>query len=168
MSKTIYFTEFDSPIGALLIQATVRGVSGIWMQQDRNYPRDRALWIRDDARLGEARQQLEEYFSGSRAKFDVPLDLVGTEFQRRVWTALQDVDYGQTISYALLARIIQRPHAVRAVGSANGRNRIPIIIPCHRVIGSDGSLTGYSGGIERKRWLLAHERATVDTTTSSA
>lgn len=101
--------------------------------------------------------QLRDYFAGKRHAFDLPLSLRGTEFQRAVWNELLAVPYGETITYAELARLIGRPSAIRAVGAANGANPIPIIIPCHRVIGSDGTLTGYGGGIERKQWLLAHE-----------
>lgn len=101
--------------------------------------------------------QLQEYFGGKRQTFDVPLALQGTEFQLAVWNELLRVPYGDTITYAELARRIGRPSAIRAVGAANGANPIPVIVPCHRVIGSNGTLTGYGGGIERKQWLLAHE-----------
>jgi len=102
-------------------------------------------------------RQLAEYFSGKRTTFDLPLAPRGTPFQLDVWNALREIAYGDTISYAELARRIGKPSAVRAVGAANGANPIPVIIPCHRVIGSNGTLTGYGGGIERKQWLLAHE-----------
>ena len=102
-------------------------------------------------------EQLTEYFSGRRSSFEVPLGLRGTEFQLAVWNELLRVPYGETITYAELARRIGRPSAVRAVGAANGANPIPVIVPCHRVIGANGTLTGYGGGIERKQWLLAHE-----------
>lgn len=101
--------------------------------------------------------QLVEYFQGNRKTFDIPLALRGTEFQLAVWNELLRVPYGDTITYAELARRIGRPAAIRAVGAANGANPIPVIVPCHRVIGSNGTLTGYGGGIERKQWLLAHE-----------
>ena len=114
---------------------------------------------RDDARLATVIHQLAEYFAGERAAFDVALALEGTSFQRTVWGALQDIPYGQTISYGELARRIGRPSAIRAVGLANGRNPVSLIVPCHRVIGGDGSLTGYGGGIERKRFLLELEGA---------
>ena len=104
-----------------------------------------------------AAAQLSEYFAGSRRSFDVPLNLQGTEFQLAVWNELLRIPYGDTITYAELARRIGRPAAIRAVGAANGANPIPVIVPCHRVIGSNGTLTGYGGGIERKQWLLAHE-----------
>jgi methylated-DNA-[protein]-cysteine S-methyltransferase len=101
--------------------------------------------------------QLGDYFAGKRRSFDLPLNLRGTEFQLAVWNELLNVPYGETITYAELARRIGRPSAIRAVGAANGANPIPIIVPCHRVIGSNGTLTGYGGGIDRKQWLLAHE-----------
>ena len=107
--------------------------------------------------LDEARRELDAYFAGRLETFTVPLAPNGTEFQRRVWSALRDIPFGTTISYAGLARRVSNAAAVRAVGAANGRNPIPIIVPCHRVIGSDGSLTGFGGGIPRKRWLLEHE-----------
>ena len=107
--------------------------------------------------VGRVAQQLSEYFAGHRRTFDIPLALRGTEFQLAVWNELLRVPYGDTITYAELARRIGRPAAIRAVGAANGANPIPVIVPCHRVIGSDGTLTGYGGGIERKQWLLAHE-----------
>ena len=102
-------------------------------------------------------RQLHEYFSGARKSFDIPLAMKGTDFQRAVWNELLNVGYGETISYSELARRIGKPAAVRAVGAANGANPIPVIVPCHRVIGASGSLTGYGGGIERKQWLLALE-----------
>jgi methylated-DNA-[protein]-cysteine S-methyltransferase len=117
-------------------------------------------WVEDrnSGPLPEAIRQLGEYFTGQRRKFDLPLRLHGTEFQQRVWNVLREIPYGVTWSYGELARRIDNPNASRAVGLANGRNPISILVPCHRVIGADGSLTGYGGGLERKRWLLAHER----------
>lgn len=111
----------------------------------------------DPAASRAAAQQLTEYFSGTRRSFDLPLNLRGTEFQLAVWNELLRIPYGDTITYAELAQRIGRPAAIRAVGAANGANPIPVIVPCHRVIGSNGTLTGYGGGIERKQWLLAHE-----------
>ena len=162
----LYYTEFATPIGALGILASDRGLTGIFMEEQRHAsePSERAGWDRSDARLAVARAQFEEYFAGTRTAFDLPLDLNGvggTAFQRRVWAALTEIPYGETISYGELARRIGQPTAVRAVGLANGRNPLPIIVPCHRVIGANGSLTGFGGGIERKRALLDLEaRAT--------
>lgn len=107
--------------------------------------------------LDEAAQQLSDYFAGTRRSFSVPLDLVGTPFQLKAWRALAEIPYGTTVSYAGQARRIGRPTAIRAVGAANGRNPVAIFLPCHRIIGSDGSLTGFGGGLERKRYLLEHE-----------
>jgi methylated-DNA-[protein]-cysteine S-methyltransferase len=109
--------------------------------------------------LDRARRQLEAYFAGRLTQFDLPLQLVGTAFQRRVWAGLLQIPFGTTTSYCALAAKLGQPTATRAVGLANGRNPVSIIVPCHRVIGRDGSLTGYGGGIERKRWLLTHEAA---------
>jgi methylated-DNA-[protein]-cysteine S-methyltransferase len=113
---------------------------------------------RDYDLFAEVSSQLEQYFDGHRTEFDLPLTLDGTAFQRRVWTALRGIPYGRTLSYGQLADQIGQPSAARAVGLANGKNPIGIIVPCHRVVGADGSLTGYGGGIERKHYLLAHER----------
>ena len=129
------------------------------MQNHRHGPdeTERTAWQQDDAYLADTRRQLAEYFAGTRMVFDLPLDLDalgGTAFQRRVWTTLIDIPYGKTISYGELARRIGQPAAVRAVGLANGRNPLSIVIPCHRVIGASGALTGYGGGMERKRMLL--------------
>ncbi len=111
--------------------------------------------------LARARAQLAEYFAGERTEFELPLSASGTEFQEAVWRALQGIPYGETVSYGAIAARIGRPSAVRAVGAANGANPIAIVIPCHRVIGADGSLTGYGGGERRKKWLLDHERSRV-------
>jgi methylated-DNA-[protein]-cysteine S-methyltransferase len=147
---TIY-SELNSPIGTLLLTGDGDALTGLYMDRE---PSGR----RDDAALAHARDQLDAYFAGERTRFDIPLAASGTEFQRCVWQALREIPYGETTSYAALAASIGRPDACRAVGLANGRNPISIVVPCHRVIGSSGALTGYGGGIERKRWLLAHER----------
>jgi methylated-DNA-[protein]-cysteine S-methyltransferase len=151
---TVRYTVLDSPIGPLLATADDAGaVSGLWF--------DRAPaegWQRDDDALAGLGDQLDAYFAGTLTRFDLPLAPVGTEWQRRVWDALTDIPYGETVSYAELAARIGRPSACRAVGAANGRNPISVIVPCHRVVGTSGSLTGYGGGIERKAWLLDHER----------
>jgi len=153
------YTYFDSPIGRLLLQSDGSALTGLYMDVPSRPPPGMHEWVEDaNARpLPAAVQQLEEYFSGRRREFDLPLRSDGTEFQQRVWTALTEIPYGVTWSYGELARRIGNPNASRAVGLANGRNPISILVPCHRVIGADGSLTGYGGGVERKRWLLAHE-----------
>lgn len=155
-----YFTHVESPIGRLLLESDGESLIGLHMETTR-YPVDTQGRVNNPtvAPLRAARTQLEEYFAGGRRRFELPLRLAGTDFQRRVWQGLQQIDFGETWSYAQLARQIGSPRAMRAVGLANGRNPIAIIVPCHRVIGADGSLTGFGGGLERKEWLLAHERA---------
>ena len=152
------WTTMPSPIGTLLLMGTREHLMGLYME--RHDPAPSAAiqsGVRDDRPFAMARQQLEEYFTGTRTSFDVPIQPEGSEFQTRVWSALRSIPYGSTISYLELARRIGDEKAVRAVGLANSLNPISIIIPCHRVIGADGSMTGYGGGIERKRWLLQHE-----------
>jgi methylated-DNA-[protein]-cysteine S-methyltransferase len=161
--NTIHFTEMESPIGLLRLCGTDKGLSGLFMVNHRHGPEpgEEQGWQRDDALFVTAREQLADYFAGRRKDFDLAIDrdaLGGTAFQRRVWLELENIPYGETISYAELARRIGNPAAVRAVGLANGRNPLSIIVPCHRVIGADGTLTGYGGGLERKRWLLDLER----------
>jgi methylated-DNA-[protein]-cysteine S-methyltransferase len=146
------YSQVDSPIGPLLVTGDGDAVTGLYMDREPEGGR------RDDAAFAHARAQLGAYFAGELARFEIPLAARGTEFQRRVWHALGEIPYGETTTYGELAAAIGRPDACRAVGLANGRNPISIVVPCHRVIGSGGALTGYGGGIERKRWLLAHER----------
>ncbi len=155
-------TTLDTPIGRLTLIASSKGLTHILF--DGQDPSDVGLvepvpTVVDNPILTAAALQLGEYFSGRRHQFDLPLDPRGTEFQVDAWTALASIPYGETVSYADQAKAIGRPTAVRAVGSANGRNPLPIVLPCHRVVGSDGSLTGYAGGIDLKRRLLDHERA---------
>jgi methylated-DNA-[protein]-cysteine S-methyltransferase len=174
-SNDIRYVIHASPIGPLRLAATARGLSAIYMDAHRHAPDDvapnwRALGVEDAAQariLDATRTQLDEYFAGERTVFDVPLDVEGTTFQRQVWHALCDIAYGETISYGELARRIGSPKAVRAVGLANGRNPVSIVVPCHRVIGADGSMTGYGGGIERKVFLLGHEGRIVGNSTGS-
>lgn len=152
---TVRYTVVDTPIGPLLATADEAGaVSGLWF--DRAPGED---WEPDDDALAGLSDQLDAYFAGSLERFDLPLAPVGTAWQRRVWDALTGIPYGETVSYAELATRIGRPSACRAVGAANGRNPISVIVPCHRVVGTSGALTGYGGGLERKAWLLDHERA---------
>jgi methylated-DNA-[protein]-cysteine S-methyltransferase len=153
------YTYVESPIGRLLLSTDGEALTGIYMHLPDGPAPEMAGWS-CDARAGalpETARQLEEYFGGRRRDFDLPMRLAGTEFQRLVWKQLEHIRYGETLSYGELAKRIGNPNASRAVGLANGRNPIPILVPCHRVIGADGSLTGYGGGLERKRWLLAHE-----------
>jgi methylated-DNA-[protein]-cysteine S-methyltransferase len=150
-------TRVPSPIGELLLVADDDALCGLYMDLGRGWLPRVELGPRDDAALPEARRQLDEYFAGERFVFDLHVRLHGTAFQRQVWDALMEIPFGQTRSYGEQARRIGVPDAPRAVGAANGQNPVSIIVPCHRVIGANGALTGYGGGIERKRWLLAHE-----------
>ncbi len=152
-------TTMKSPIGELTLTAVGGSLTGVHMHEQRHLPKLPAGCERDDAGLEHAVAQLNAYFAGELVDFDLPMQMRGTDFQRRVWAALCEIPYGETISYGELARRLGNPKASRAVGLANGRNPVAIIVPCHRVIGADGSLTGYGGGLERKVWLLEHELA---------
>ena len=158
MNAKIYFTEFSSPIGPLELRGTDAALTGVFMETHRPEPARTSEAVRDAAPFRAARGQLEEFFAGERREFSLALAPAGTAFQLAVWQALRAIPYGTTITYGELARRIGNPRAVRAVGLANGRNPLSVIVPCHRVIGADGTLTGYSGGLERKRILLALER----------
>jgi methylated-DNA-[protein]-cysteine S-methyltransferase len=154
-------TTIESPIGRLWLRTDGEALTGLYMDNPSTPPRGVEHWTRDAAAgpLLETARQLGEYFRGERREFDLPIRLDGTEFQQRAWRSLRAIPYGETRSYGEQARHIGNPNASRAVGLANGRNPIAILVPCHRVIGADGSLTGFGGGLERKRWLLAHEAA---------
>ncbi|MCE5231773.1 MAG: methylated-DNA--[protein]-cysteine S-methyltransferase [Mizugakiibacter sp.] len=159
MSATMYFDYCGTPIGPLLLAADATGaLTHLDLPHERRPTTPQPDWRRAPERFDAARRQLEAYFAGTLTAFDLPLGPRGTAFQRQVWAALCEVPYGTTASYAEIARRIGRPAAVRAVGAANGANPIGIIVPCHRVIGSNGSLTGYGGGLPMKRYLLEHER----------
>jgi methylated-DNA-[protein]-cysteine S-methyltransferase len=151
-------TVTDSPIGPLTLVARDDTLSGLYLTEHRHRPPIDTFGELDPDALPEVKSQLQEYFAGTRTEFELPLAETGTEFQRAVWAALREIPYGQTRSYGELAARIGRPTAIRAVGLANGKNPISIIVPCHRVIGSSGDLTGYGGGIARKRHLLEFER----------
>lgn len=157
----MFYSIVESPIGELLLTSDGAALTGLHMERPAGDRRlDSARSRSDgsaDAALRAAREQLAAYFARELTEFDVPLAARGTAFQQRVWSALRSIPYGATASYGDIARRIESPAAVRAVGAANGQNPISIIVPCHRVIGTDGSLTGFGGGIERKQWLLAHE-----------
>ncbi|MGW6201887.1 methylated-DNA--[protein]-cysteine S-methyltransferase [Kribbella sp. NPDC055110] len=154
------YAVVDSPLGPLTLVGTDAGeLTGLYMDRQRYRPEQAGFGDRDDAALPAVAEQLDEYFHHGRTRFDVPLHLVGTPFQREVWAALQDIAYGTTTTYGGLAEMLGlKPGSARAVGLANGKNPVSIIVPCHRLVGSTGSLTGYGGGIERKRALLDHER----------
>ncbi len=142
--------EIDSPLGPLTLVEEDGSLTGVHFGAKSGERKRTPL-------LERAAEQLAEYFAGTRETFDLPLRPRGTEFQRAVWKALEGIAFGETVSYAHVAKKIGRPSAVRAVGAANGQNPIALVIPCHRVIGADGSLTGYGGGLPNKRWLLRHE-----------
>jgi len=152
------YSAMESPIGELLLVGADDGLRGVHMSPHVGRHGVGEDWRRDDAALAEPREQLQAYFAGELTEFDLELAPQGTAFQRLVWSGLGDIPFGQTRSYGELAEAIGCPGAARAVGLANGRNPIAVIIPCHRVIGADGSLTGYGGGLDRKRLLLGLER----------
>lgn len=157
---TFACTIFPSPVGDLTLVASDDGLAAILWEDDRpgRVPLGAMTERPDHPVLAETHRQLAEYFAGDRTCFDLPLDVRGTDFQKSVWAALLAIPCGETRSYADIARAVGRPGAVRAVGAANGRNPISIVAPCHRVIGSDGSLTGFAGGLAGKRYLLDLER----------
>jgi len=157
---TIRFTTMTTALGPLLLAASASGLRGVWFDGQRHFAGRASDWV-DDARdpvLRAARSQLDEYFAGALRDFDLPLDPIGTPFQRAVWRAIAAVPYGATISYAALATAAGAAGAARAAGAATGRNPLGIVVPCHRIVGSQGALTGYAGGLPRKRALLALER----------
>lgn len=155
----IFYGHYDSPIGRLQLFSNGEALVALYMAEHRH----QQLFTRDcrqaDALFVQAREQLAAYFAGELKRFDLPLCPKGTAFQQKVWAGLQQIPFGGTESYAALAARIGQPTASRAVGMANGRNPLSVIIPCHRVIGADGALTGYGGGLQRKQWLLQHEQA---------
>jgi len=155
----VIYRFLDTPIGGLLLARDEAGLRFIEFQKGRRPPRQPATdWDQRDAEFDEVVKQLTDYFDGRRRRFDLPLAPEGTAFQQRVWRALLDIPYGETISYGELASRIGQRSASRAVGLANGSNPLPIVIPCHRVIGANGKLTGYGGGLPIKQQLLALER----------
>ena len=151
---TTIYTTIDSPIGELLLAGDGHALQRLSMQDAPRPVRIDPAWERRKQPFGDVIAQLREYFDGSRHTFDVPLSLGGNPFERRVWQALCEIPYGETASHGEIAGAVGAPSAARAVGLANGRNPVAVIVPCHRVIGADGSLTGYGGGLERKRYLL--------------
>jgi methylated-DNA-[protein]-cysteine S-methyltransferase len=152
------YDHYEGPQGPMLITATPKGLAGVYFKGQKHFPKKRG-WRRDPRHpvLRKARRELEEYFAGKRTQFDVPLDPQGTEFQREVWKAIAKVGFGKTLTYGELAKRAGHPGSARAAGAATGRNPIGIIVPCHRILGANGSLTGYAGGLGRKRALLALE-----------
>jgi methylated-DNA-[protein]-cysteine S-methyltransferase len=158
MTHVTYWHEIASPVGGLLLAGDGQTLRLIYFQSGPHARRPEREWVPDPAPFRSVIAQLSEYFAGRRREFDLPLGPHGTEFQRSVWKALTRIPYGETLSYGELARRIGNPRASRAVGLANGANPLPIVVPCHRVIGADGSLTGFGGGLDIKRKLLALER----------
>ena len=155
---------YEAPFGVLTVVGSDRGIRFVMFNNDAHPKPLEQLQISDTEihdTVNVAISQLEEYFDGSRRSFDLPLDLRGTEFQVEAWNALAEIPYGHTASYGQQAASIGRPKAVRAIGGANGRNPVAIVLPCHRIVGADGSLTGFGGGIEVKKWLLDHEQSTL-------
>lgn len=158
MSET-YYSYTDTPLGKLLLVGEDDALVGLYVADHPHAPERDEDWVPDrEGRLDKALAQLDEYFTGQRREFDLATRPAGTSFQQAVWSALTDIPYGETASYGEIAEWIGRPQASRAVGAANGQNPVSIIIPCHRVIGSDGRPTGYGWGIPRKMWLLEHEQ----------
>ena len=166
MNETLYRSTLDSPLGPLRLVSTSVGLAGIslpeeewherWMR--RVFPRAQILsTLPGGSAHAEVVRQLDQYFEGRRRVFDLPLDLRGSPFQKVVWSNVARIPFGRIASYSEIAHLVGRPGASRAVGTANGSNPIPLVIPCHRVVGADGSLTGYGGGLPAKRWLLVHE-----------
>ena len=153
------YTRVASPIGDLIVARDEDGITALLLPDGGRPARPAPNWVRDDGAFDDVRTQLAEYFAGERTDFDLPLHMIGNAFQRRVWQALLDIPCGETRSYGQVAATVGAPGAARAVGSANAQNPIALIVPCHRVIGADGSLTGYGGGLPTKRWLLDHEAA---------
>jgi methylated-DNA-[protein]-cysteine S-methyltransferase len=156
-APTILATTVDSPVGPLTLTSVEGRLTGLHMLERTHPPKGTENWVEDRAAFRQVVRQLSAYFAGELTEFDLPLTMIGTDFQRSVWAELQKIPYGETRSYGDLAAYVGNPKACRAVGLANGRNPIGIIVPCHRVIGANGTLTGYGGGLDRKAWLLDHE-----------
>lgn len=159
MSGATGYLEIESPIGDLLAIGGPAGLQSLLLNGEGSFDSRKDGLDEDRDGLAVVAEQLGEYFAGERDEFDLRLDPHGTEFQRAVWQALREIPYGQTRSYGQIAAAVARPRAARAVGGANNRNPIAVIVPCHRVIGAGGAMVGYAGGLDRKSWLLGHERA---------
>lgn len=158
-AEPVWYTLLGTPLGALCIVGTTKGLTHVEFQDGERPVRLKPGWQEDQGVLGEARKQLQAYFEGRRQRFTLALAPEGTPFQQRVWRELQEIPWGTTTTYREIAERLGQPAAVRAVGHANGRNPIAIVIPCHRVVDANGRLTGYAGGIATKRRLLQHEGA---------
>ncbi|MBY0527797.1 MAG: methylated-DNA--[protein]-cysteine S-methyltransferase [Gemmataceae bacterium] len=157
MIATTCYSYIEGPLGRMLVRGDGQFITGLFLPQHKGSPGPDASWKQCDAPFAALREQLAGYFAGKRQQFDVALKLAGTPFQQHVWQELRRIPFGTTITYGDLARRVGKPTASRAVGHANGRNPVSIIVPCHRVVGADQKLTGYAGGIDKKRWLLDFE-----------
>ena len=157
-SPPVQYGHADTPLGQVLLSGRAGRLAGLCFTGHGGSPRPSPAWVPDEAAFDDVRCQLDEYFAGRRTRFELPLAVEGSPFALSVWRALHDIPYGATRTYGEIARGLGRPGATRAVGGANGRNPIAIVVPCHRVIGAGGSLTGYAWGVDRKAWLLRHER----------
>jgi methylated-DNA-[protein]-cysteine S-methyltransferase len=153
---THFYTTLKSPLGEIVLTANDKGITGLYTPEHEFYARAKK-GERNPVPFKKAVKQLSEYFKGKRASFDLPLAPEGTVFQSRVWKALEKIQYGKTKSYGEIAKLLKSPNASRAVGMANSKNPVCIIVPCHRVIGANGKLTGYAGGMKAKQWLIEHE-----------
>lgn len=160
----IYYKWLESPIGALLLTSNGRSLTGLHMKGQKYFPTQTEEWQEFEqlALFIQTQEQIAEYFAHERQQFDLPLEPEGTVFQKQVWQLLTQIPFGETLSYGTLAKMTGNPAASRAVGAANGKNPISIVVPCHRVIASNGALTGYAGGVDRKQWLLQHEQAQIE------
>lgn len=155
-----YYQWIESPVGLLLMTGDGRSLTGLYLKGQKHFPIQTADG-QESAKaepFAQTQAQLTEYFAHQRQSFDIPLAAQGTNFQKQIWQLLLQIPFGETVSYGSLAQKIGQPDAARAVGAANGRNPLSIIVPCHRVIAANGKLTGYAGGVDRKQWLLAHEQ----------
>ena len=161
MPQEVYYSHYTSPVGQLMLVGDGASLLALRFDKGGDSIRPQPDWLRRNAAFSSVKQHLDAYFAGELTRFSLSLSPQGTDFQCRVWQALQDIPYGATCSYLDIANTLSDPNATRAVGAANGKNPIPIIIPCHRVIGRDGSLTGFGGGLERKRFLLALEQKNI-------
>lgn len=154
-----YYRWIESPIAPLLLTASDSGLSGLYIQAQKYFPEIAADWKALELEIfAQTQAQLDEYFAKKRQVFDLPLDPQGTSFQKQVWQHLRQIPFGETTSYGAIARALGKPGAAQAIGAANGRNPISIVVPCHRVVGASGSMTGYAGGVDKKQWLLWHEK----------
>lgn len=157
MKSQTYCTHYLSPLGTLFLVSHQHSLAGVYFENHRHPILKEASWIESKSVFSDVLVQLTEYFEGSRTQFDLPLSSQGTEFQNLVWDSLKSIPFGQSTTYAAVANDLGRPKAVRAVGAAIGRNPWSIVVPCHRVLGGRGQLTGFTGGMQRKEWLLNHE-----------